>query len=303
MKKPDNLPILDRIISDFFLLFFVLIVFAVFVISPIIILVDTFRFGIHFETIVIPYILIVIFLYFYYGPESKGRKKNVKKLLDDFVFVEGGTYLMGSPETELGRCDDEVLHKVTVDSFYMQSILVTQELWELVMDSNPSLNTGSISLPVTDISWFDCQNFITKLNKKMKDTYRLPTEAEWEYAARGGDKSKGYIYSGSNNINEVAWYAQNSGIWPHSVKNLEPNEIGVYDMSGNVWEWCEDLYKPYTNENIFINNEKSNENDNRRVLRGGSFGNYSTYCRSAKRNSNTPDSIASSYGFRLVKDI
>ena len=140
--------------------------------------------------------------------------------------------------------DESPVHSVTLSSYYMGETEVTQALWKAVMGNNPSRFKGD-NLPVENVSWNDCQEFIRKLKQKTGKNFRLPTEAEWEYAARGGKKSNGYKYSGSNNIGSVAWYDDNSSNQIHAVKGKRLNELGLYDMSGNVWEWCSDWYGQY----------------------------------------------------------
>lgn len=168
-------------------------------------------------------------------------------------YVEGGSFYMGSDDDIE---DERPMHKVNLDDYYMAETEVTQALWEAVMgfsitqhrnniDSDlPMLGTGR-DYPAYYISWIDCQEFISRLNALTGKTFRLPTEAEWEYAARGGRKSKGYIYAGSNNLSDIAWISSNSGGQTHQVKKLKPNELELYDMNGNVSEWCNDWYGPY----------------------------------------------------------
>ena len=228
------------------------------------------------------------------------NQEKVEKLSNDFVFVEGGTFIMGSPETEEERYDDETQHEVTVDSFYMQASVVTQELWEAVMGNNPSSQDIGSELPVTNVSWFDCLEFIKAINELTGKHFRLPTEEEWEYAAKGGNKSKGYIYSGSNNIKEVAWYEENSGDRLHVVKELQANELGLYDMSGNVREWCEDWYEPYRLVQKSSQDPKGADDANRRVLRGGNWDEETADCRSAYRYCSRPNTRNGLIGFRIV---
>ena len=174
---------------------------------------------------------------------------------------------------------------------------MTQALWEEVMGSNPSIFKGDTN-PVESVSWNDCQTFIQKLNKRTGKTFRLPTEAEWEYAARGGKKSRGYKYSGSNDIGTVAWYRSNSGIKTHAVGTKAPNELGLYDMSGNVWEWCNDWYGDYSSN--AQTNPTGAESGSRRVNRGGSWFSKARCCRSSHRDRNAPSDSYFILGLRLV---
>ena len=186
------------------------------------------------------------------------------------VKVDGGTFTMGGT-SEQGKdsyADEKPTHSVTLSSYYIGQMEVTQALWRAVMGKNPSYNVGD-NLPVTNVSWNDCQEFIKKLNSLTGAKFRLPTEAEWEYAARGGKKSKKYKYSGSNNIDDVAWYTYNSGGKTHAVGTKRPNELGIYDMSGNVYEWCSDWYDSYSS--MSQTNPKGANSGSYRVLRGGCF--------------------------------
>lgn len=161
--------------------------------------------------------------------------------------VEGGTFLMGATGeqgTDANE-DEKPVHQVTLPSYYIGETEVTQELWETVMGKNPSKFKGA-KRPVERVSWKDCQKFLNKLYERTGFNFRLPTEAEWEFAARGGNKSLGFKYSGSNNIDDVAWYYDNSDKQSHEVKTKQPNELGIYDMSGNVWEFVHDYYDAYT---------------------------------------------------------
>lgn len=215
------------------------------------------------------------------------------------VAVEGGTFTMGATSEQGSDAYDgeKPTHQVTLSDFYIGKYEVTQELWKAVMGSNPSYFTGT-NLPVEYVSWVDCQSFITKLNELTGKTFRLPTEAEWEYAARGGKKSKGYKYSGSNTIDNVAWYTSISSSKTHEVGTKSPNELGIYDMSGNVWEWCSDWYGSYSSSSQ--TDPTGPTSGSARVLRGGSWGNYARYCRVSLRDSTAPSSRGSDCGFRLV---
>lgn len=217
------------------------------------------------------------------------------------VAVEGGTFTMGatSEQGSDARDNEKPAHKVTLSDYYIGQTEVTQALWEAVMGSNPSYRRGD-NLPVGNVSWNDCQVFIQKLNQLTGKQFRLPTEAEWEYAARGGRKSRGYKYAGGNNIGSVAWYDDNSGGRTHPVATKQANELGIYDMSGNVWEWCSDWYDGY---------QSSSQSDPHgpllglgRVDRGGGyFDNFNDArtCRVSRRDNNTPDCRYLNFGFRL----
>jgi formylglycine-generating enzyme required for sulfatase activity len=158
----------------------------------------------------------------------------------EMILVRGGTFRMGDTDGQ-GGDNEKPVHNVTLRDFYIGKYPVTQKQWVQVMGSNHSNFKGD-DLPVEQVSWNNVQEIIKELNAKTGKKYRLPTEAEWEYAARGGNKSKGYKYSGSNDIDKVAWYADNSGNKTHPVGTKAPNELGIYDMSGNVWEWVNDKY-------------------------------------------------------------
>ena len=217
----------------------------------------------------------------------------------DMVRVEAGTFTMGATVEMMYTLDDEKpTHRVTLtNDYYMGKYEVTQALWQAVMGNNPSEFKGG-NLPVENVSWNDCQEFISKLNRITGKTFRLPTEAEWEYAAHGGKKSRGYQYSGSNNLSDVAWCTDNSGNKTHTVGTKQPNELGIYDMSGNVWEWCQDRYGKYSSSSQ-VNPTGANSGF-RRVYRGGSWRGAVRYCRSSYRGGDTPGSRDNFRGVRLV---
>ncbi len=216
--------------------------------------------------------------------------------------VAGGTFTMGlTPEQGIAHelAEDRIpVHQVTLSSYYIGQTEVTQELWQAVMGSNPSKIKGS-NLPVEHVSWDDCQEFIRKLNSITGQKFLLPTEAEWEYAARGGNKTKSYKYSGSNNIDDIAWYYDgNSVSTTHDVKTKQPNELGIYDMSGNVGEWCSDWYGDYRSN--AQTNPTGPLTSQGRVGRGGSWNTNPRVCRISYRSSNTPGFHSDSLGLRLA---
>ena len=217
----------------------------------------------------------------------------------DMVRVEAGTFTMGAT-AEMKDPDDKEkpTHRVTLtNDYYIGKYEVTQALWQAVMGKKPSYFKGS-NLPVEQVSWDDCQDFLSKLNRITGKTFRLPTEAEWEYAARGGNKSRGYQYSGSNNLSDVAWYDDNSGIKTHAVGTKQPNELGIYDMSGNVLEWCQDWYDKYSSSSQA--NPTGANSGFGRVNRGGSWSDNARDCRSSFRGIDAPDCFGMFLGLRLV---
>ena len=251
---------------------------------------------------------------------------------DEMVFVDGGTFTMGAT-SEQGTSDpydkEYPTHWVTVSDFYIGKYEVTQQLWEYVMAySGPCADGSTMSAYESDVwlglnpsssygvgnyypayyvSWEDIVNiFIPRLNKITGKTFRLPTEAEWEYAARGGNKSKRYKYSGSNTIGEVAWYYENAyntsnNYGAHQVGTKAPNELGLYDMSGNVWEWCSDWYSYYSSSPS--TNPTGPSSGSFRVYRGGGWGSLAQGCRVSYRISDSPDICSNGLGFRLVMPI
>jgi len=218
--------------------------------------------------------------------------------------IKGGTFLMGGldnvndggpkePDPEHG---DECPHRETVKDFYIGKYEVTQAEWKEIMGDNPSFFIDNDKNPVEQVSWEDIQVFISRLNIKYLEHFRLPTEEEWEFAARGGLQSKNFRYAGSNNANDVAWWASNSGGKSHAVGSLKPNELGLYDMSGNIWEWCSNWKIPYLCDpqgKSFANKSK--------VLRGGTFANDSSSVRVRDRNGRGTTLRLNTLGFRLVK--
>ncbi|MDR2941531.1 MAG: formylglycine-generating enzyme family protein [Treponema sp.] len=253
---------------------------------------------------------------------------------DGMVYVEGGTFVMGSQLTEPGRYDNEVKHRVMVNSFYIAKYEVTQEEYQDIMGTNPSIFTEG-NLPVESVSWYEAIEYCNKLSEREglipvykidklrrelnsiseydnlrwtvtidpeADGYRLPTEAEWEYAAKGGNKnSSDYLYSGGNDINAVAWYYKNSRNGSHPVGTKSPNSLGIYDMSGNVWEWCWDWYGDYYTSGVLQKNPAGASWGQGRVLRGGSWSNSVRSVRSAVRGYSCPSNRNMGFGFRIAR--
>ncbi|MDD7540133.1 MAG: SUMF1/EgtB/PvdO family nonheme iron enzyme [Bacteroidales bacterium] len=220
------------------------------------------------------------------------------------IKVEGGTFRMGAT-SEQGRYvayDEKPVHYVTLSDYHIGETEVTQELWQAVMGSNPSYFKGDNQRPVENVSWDDCQEFIKKLNRLTGKNFRLPTEAEWEYAARGGKYSKDYVYkySGSNNADEVAWFDDNSGSKTHPVKTKKANKLGLYDMSGNVWEWCNDWDDDHYYRNSPQTNPTGPSKGACRVLRGGSWDVNDRGVRVSSRGDSTPDLRFIDIGLRLA---
>ena len=215
--------------------------------------------------------------------------------------VSGGTFMMGARDGEPSAGSyEKPLHQVTLSSFSIGETEVTQALWLAVMGSNPSYFTGDLNRPVEKVSWNDCQTFITKLNQMTGGNFRLPTEAEWEFAARGGNQSVGYIYAGSDTPDDVAWFNENSGSTTHPVAQKQANELGLYDMSGNVSEWCSDWYdSEYYSVSPSVN-PTGPESGYQRVSRGGNHGNDAIYIRVAFRNNPTPVTVRDYQGLRLA---
>ena len=248
----------------------------------------------------VPYTLLdSIATYTYEEGQDDGetvKEYNVNGVSFKMIKVESGTFRMGSTT---GDSDEEPVHSVTLSKdYYIGETEVTQELWTTVMGSNPSYLTSDSQLPVERVSWNDCQTFITKLNSLTGGNFRLPTEAEWEYAARGGNKSAEYTYSGSNTIEDVAWYSVNSGDKTHTVKTKSPNELGIYDMSGNVSELCSDWYGNYSS--AAASDPTGASSGPYRVIRGGSWLYGASYCRCASRSWSAPAYTSIDEGLRLA---
>ena len=227
------------------------------------------------------------------------RQAELNKLINNMVYVSGGTFTMGATSEQGSDADDDEkpTHSVTLSSFYLCKYEVTQALWRAVMGNNLSNFNGN-NLPVEKVSWYDCQTFISRLNNLTGKNFRLPTEAEWEYAARGGNRSRGYKYSGSNVLSDVAWYRDNSGYETHPVGSKSPNELGLYDMSGNVYEWCSDWHGTYSSSAQMNPTGPSRWSDH--VNRGGSWYDGARFFRSSYRDGNASDGRFNNLGLRLA---
>lgn len=244
----------------------------------------------------------------------------VKGVTFKMVRVDGGSFTMGATSEQVDDAadDEKPAHKVTLSTYYIGQTEVTQALWKAVMEKSVTQNANEngwgtygvgSNYPMYGVSWVECQEFIRKLNQLTGKRFALPTEAQWEFAARGGNKSKGFKYAGSDDLREVAWYGQlngntydngNSGNTTHPVKTKAPNELGLYDMSGNVWEWCQDWYDyDYYSESP-ASNPKGSSSGSCRVFRGGSWHDFAQICRSSIRNNNDPDRRNYRLGLRLV---
>ena len=234
------------------------------------------------------------------GSASEPKVYTVNGVSFKMIPVEGGTFTMGATAEQGSDAEDneKPTHQVTLSDFSIGETEVTQELWQAVMGTNPSCFSGN-QLPVEYVSWDDCQTFITKLNQLTGANFRLPTESEWEFAARGGNKSLGYKYAGGNTIGNVAWCFSNSSSQTHTVAQKLPNELGLYDMSGNVWEWCQDWYGSYGS--AAQTNPTGSASGSYRVIRGGSWLNTAWYCRVSFRNNGTPTSSYGTVGLRLAQ--
>ena len=245
------------------------------------------------------------------GPASENTF-TVNGVSFKMVKVSGGTFQMGATEEQGSDAtdDEKPVHSVTLSDYWIGETEVTQELWYAVMGQRPTSDSShqwyssygvGDNYPAYWVSWNDCQEFITKLNQLTGLTFRLPTEAEWEFAARGGNSSQGYKYAGSNTIDDVAWYSSNSNSdrKTHIVATKAPNELGLYDMSGNVWEWCQDWYGSYSSS--AQTDPVGPSSGSNRVHRGGGFDCVAWHCRVSNRISNSPPSSRDyGYGLRLA---
>lgn len=218
------------------------------------------------------------------------------------VYVQGGKFMMGSDAKNAFDLEKPA-HPVRLSDFYLGKFPVTQEVWQVVMGDNPSDFKGE-RRPVENVSWQDAQEFLARLSQQTGRAFRLPTEAEWEYAARGGKHSQGYIYAGSDRLKQVGWYNENSGSETHAVGLLYDNELGLYDMSGNVWEWCQDWFsKEYYAECYqqgTVDDPHGTDTGSRRVLRGGGWFGSPVHCRCVFRSYGQPEDRNRFIGLRLA---
>ena len=260
--------------------------------------------------------------------EGYSKKSDYKETAFDMdlsmVYVEGGTFMMGATAEQGSDAYDyeKPAHKVTLSSYHISKCEITQAQWKAVMGVWPYESEWGMrseykgdSLPIMCVTWFEAVEFCVKLSNKTGKKYALPTEAQWEFAARGGTKSKGYKYSGSNMVSEVAWYLKNSGsspdpdpntgsyegLCPHAVGTKAPNELGIYDMSGNVWEWCADWGGKYSSADV--TNPEGPTSGEVRVVRGGTFASDAMECRVSDRTDFDcfdPAAVLYELGFRVV---
>ena len=239
--------------------------------------------------------ILLFFLFTPFSPFAQNVEHTNNAVEPEMITVGGGTFEMGSND---GNENEKPVHKVTVKNFHIARYEVTQAQWRAIIGTAPTDFARCDNAPEQNVSWDDVQDFIKKLNAKTGKQYRLPTEAEWEYAARGGDKSRHYKYSGSDNILSVAWCRDNSRSVTHPVGLKQANELGIYDMTGNVWEWCDDWYE----DRYYTKDPNTTDVSVVKVVRGGSW--YSNpYCsRITYRDSFAPDGRSINIGFRLASD-
>lgn len=218
----------------------------------------------------------------------------------EMVFVKGGNFMVGSKS---GGYDEKPVHEVYLDDFYIGKYEVTQSEWYKVLPKDPSKRyfPGCDSCPVERVTWYQVQEFISTLNGLTGQNYRLPTEAEWEYAASGGTLSQRYKYSGSNKADSVAWTDGNAGNRVHPIGKKKPNELGIYDMSGNVFEWCSDWYSSYYYKLSSFENPGGPLEGEQKVMRGGSWFFDRSGVRIADRDKGNPDFRYGYVGFRLCR--
>lgn len=241
------------------------------------------------------------------SPVSRSNLSPAARLLVDdlqrnMVQVHGDSFQMGATTDREPEVDTRPVHTVYVHSFLISRYAVTQALWTAVQGHNPSGSTICDSCPVEKVSWTDARDFILKLNKLTGRNYRLPTEAEWEYAAKGGSKSKNYLFSGSDEMDSIGWNDNNSDKRSHPIGQKNPNELGLYDMTGNVLEWCSDWYKEDYYRESPVQNPPGPPSGNSKVLRGCAWNIFTSHCAVTVRAELPPDSHFYNVGFRLAAD-
>lgn len=236
--------------------------------------------------------------------KNHDNKSNL--FVDNLIHVKGGEFQMGCTSEQGEECeqDEKSVRTVTISDFYISKYEVTQKEWRDIMGTNPSYFENCDNCPVESITWDDVQSFLDKLNTKYPNhNYRLPTEAEWEYAARGGNKSKAYKYSGGNNIDSIAVYLFNSEYSARPIGTKYSNELGIYDMSGGVYEWCSDFYTDDYSNIKNDNNPQGPDAGSLRVFRGGSWNDYEKNCRVTFRNALCNDCKMMTIGFRIAASV
>lgn len=231
--------------------------------------------------------------------KSQSNEFTVRGVSFRMIRVEGGTFMMGADDKDADP-DEGPLHEVTLSDYWIGETQVTQELWKAVMGENPSHFKSGPNLPVESVSWVDCKAFIRKLNKLTGYKFQFPTEAQWEFAARGGNLGMNhhYLYSGSNYINDVAWFEENSRKKTHPVGEIDSNELGIYDMSGNLWEWCSDCYDNYSSKSE--TDPICTKSGSKRVRRGGSWNHSARNCRVSYRSNAKQEDKDEELGLRLA---
>lgn len=237
-----------------------------------------------------------------YGNSENNGIYSVNGVEFKMIFVEGGSYMMGAKITELGsRTFEKPQHQVILSSYKIGETEVTQELWNAVMGNNPSYFKGDLQRPVEYVTWYDCQEFVTKLKELTGKNFRLPTEAEWEYAGRGGITwfTNYYRFSGSDTCRLVGWYSTTAGGESHPVKQLLPNALGIYDMTGNVCEWVSDWYSRYTDDEYQVD-PQGPETGTYKVYRFGSWYNNAVENRVSYRYMREPEFRTNYLGLRIA---
>jgi formylglycine-generating enzyme len=238
------------------------------------------------------------------NPQDQYSKDSVKNYDFDMIKVKGGTFMMGCTDEQGADCesDEKPAHQVTVKDFYIGRTEVTQAQWKQVTGEYRACIKDCDAYPIKSINWYEIRNFIKRINADTGKKYRLPTEAEWEYAARGGNQSKCFKFSGSNNADEVAHHWDNAKDSPAHVGTKKPNELGIYDMSGNVAEWCQDEFRDYR-DNLIVVPDWAPPLQTFHVVRGGSHRHRPVACRLTSRFDLSSNSLYPNIGFRLALDL